>query len=208
MWGAFLLFLRTLYVRVWCCDANDDDIMMTLQVGWTDCTCGHCQMGLRHPNFSRSPLLVRTRRLIAPRPDAHHRATCLVIALRNIQSGWATGRIALGAVQRQSHRLRFGRRSTATTTTTSTATTVAEQLAQIQLRNIVEHGQTQHHSDQTDDQIDGGEHFVQRSVRLDGVVAGYEVAQTDGGQRNEAVVEGVQRRPVGLQPGEHQRRQG
>ena len=49
--------------------------------------------------------------------------------------------------------------------------------------------------------------FVEPPVGLIGRVAGYEVSQSDGGEGDEAVVQGVEEVPLRLQPRERKRRQ-
>lgn len=134
------------------------------------------------PCVSRSCSLLRTGAVV-PRPGPHlHHVPLVLKPVIVVLIG--------GLVARQAHLL-LGCRHV--------VRGAGEERAQIQLRNVVKDRQREHHECDAREEVDGGEHLVQRSVGLVRRVPGDVVAQTDRCQRHEAVVERVQVVPVGLQ---------
>lgn len=81
-----------------------------------------------------------------------------------------------------------------------------EQITEVQLRNLIENRQQQHYSHESNEQVDGRADLVQLPVLLAGIIAGNEVAKSDGGQRDEAVIKRVQQTPLSLSVGEYKTR--
>lgn len=71
-------------------------------------------------------------------------------------------------------------------------------MAKVQLWNLVEHGQQQHHSNQSSDQVNSRAYLVHLSVLLLGIISRDEVAQSDCRQGDKAVIERIQQSPLPL----------
>lgn len=76
-------------------------------------------------------------------------------------------------------------------------------MTKVQLRNLIENGQQQHHSHKSNEQVNGRTDLVQLPVLLAGIITGNKVAQSDGGQRDEAVIKRVQQAPLPFRVGEY-----
>lgn len=76
-------------------------------------------------------------------------------------------------------------------------------MTEVQLRNLIENRQQQHYSHESNEQVDGRADLVQLPVLLAGIIARNEVAKSDGGQRDEAVIKRVQQTPLSLSVGEY-----